>query len=1337
MALSDIKTFIEDILVRYDPDIDLSEGSKAQTELVLPIADRIGTDPFDDDIQTFIMERVRQTHPNNAIAASDELMDLLINPMRVILEPVVREVKLVKLRGDISNVEKLADEEVDALMSNFFEARRSGGISNGVVRIYFAAPQSVSVTLVNPATTRGGLRFAPTRPQQITSDQMLLNVDGSEYYFDVNYSAESRGSEYNVEAGEIVSVAGLPSATRVRNIRRFRGGIEHEKSLDFIARVERGRTDKTMTTDPGIQATLRESFPAIRRLFTIGFRDPEMKRDVIKGGSLGPVPDPDVFGPLYGEGTVVDDLDADLTSPIITSSTGNFLSRLGAAGTVPDGWYVTLVYTDGALVVVDALITQVVSATQIRTEHEAPVLVGGSPTPVTWMLRRKKLTVTDIPGGIALPDSADGSIEITSDEIHIGGKTDIYVAGETEQATSRITSLTDEEPLAAGIDAETNATATVVLHDIALDFAAQVERGMSLVLEEGADADSYRIIDITSLSPMTVVLDVVLTGTQSNLLWKVVDTIDVELTDPKDVKVEGDDLILAAGTNTATTAGATNFLDANVLEGDILRIEHEEVGGDYVVTAPGAVSLEFEPAASRTLVGVPYRIFRRSEGVNTPVVRVKSLELLDGSGAPSGTKIPYKEVVLAASNGFQNEGSGAAFDGLIVTGLVTSRVAATTGVYVIGGLSLNWSAHDPENPWDAPITSGVINFTVGSKTAAALAAELNSNVALDSAAIKAVVLTKGGFDYVGIVTTRLVRITGGTSLSALGWDTGSNNAQIQNSPGQHFGTDNGVRVGDVVEVVDGNNAATFTRIVNGPEVLSGSDRATVGTGPRGPLSLSAKTDLYNLTVLRPDVDARARIGRASVGSVRVYFLDPTSAEFDYAETLATVQNSVLAGYRPDPENSRSVMPALPLTDLPNTAATSPTALTDTSVNFFSRGVKAGDLVDLLYVPIDGTSALPSPADIAFTASNNTLKLRLGDDPFITIVFPFAMSRQDAVDFINEAVGVAIASLGPGNQLRLAADSRIELDPTSTAIAHVSNPLFLAAASMNSDHPDKGTYIIGAVAATSVTFSTQGAVPAGSVSADVRYQIRRYLQRVSSTEMNENLDASGLYFFDVQMISLAPGDEYNTPSGTPMTISGYRSDGYRLRSENSATTFSRAEVLWAEISRSILLVGSSDNPEEAVQLSRQNVQVDYDRSQIVDDVQSFCDSRFKRVLCTEPLSKHLLPHYVSFSWYYVGGASESEMLRAIEDELDSVEPNQLLEVSDLTSTLRQRGATSVYSPDATSVTGRTAPLFVVIYHDVDRNIRGYIVKDFVDTVRTQRYLPGTISVRRVSSGGITR
>lgn len=1328
MSLQETRVFLEELLQRYDPNLDLSDGSRAQAELIEPILTRVGPDPIDEDMVTFIRTRIQQKHPELAITEADELTDLLIQPMRVLLEPLTREIKLVKLRSSLRNIDSLSDDEVDSLMGNFFEARQAGGYATGTLRAYFAQPQTISITMVHIATSKSALRYVPSRPQQITADQMLLNVEGSEYYVDFNYVAENRGDEYNVDAGEIASIANLPTATRVKNTRRFSNGVAREDNTEFVARVQESTSDRTMVTRPGIIGTLGRNFPDLRRVFEVGYGEAEMERDVVQGGGLGPIPANDVYGAFYGVGEPVDDLDADATSPILSASAGNFVSRLGAIASVPDGWYVSLVYihpTGSVLKVLDAQILEVLSNTQILLDHEMPLTLAASS--VTWALRRKEITISNIPGGIVLTDSTDGTLAIRSDEIHIGGKTDIYVVGGVEEASTQITGLSDASPIARGFTAQTQGSTggsedLVIVSDIASELQDLVTAGMSFVLTEGVDIGSYRILEVLT-SPWRVRLDTEMTGTQGSLTWKIVDEIDVDLITPKDILLEGDDAVVAADSPVITTSGGTNFIDAGVRPGDVIFIDDDN-GGDFRVEEVTVAALTVTPTPTRALPGASYEVSRRSPGLLTPIVHVRTLELLDTAGAPNGTTIPYRDPVLVRSNAFQNEGTSYLYDGPALSGLVSAGFASTLAT---SGLTIQWEIRDLDRGWDAAIASGTFTFGVtGVQTAAQIAAQITAHATFVSQGTRAVALSYGGLNYVGISSPYRFKIVGGSALSVLGLVSGWTNCQIRGVTTVDAFETLKARSGDVIEYVEGSNAGLTSRVIEDPANASGL--LLLGTGSVGPAGTSA---LFESTALNPEAGGRVRLGRPSVGSVRVYFLSPTSAEFGSDTRFSVEVGGQELVYRPDPENTRTVIPAPPLTTLPSTGSTNDgtDTLADTSANFLLQGIRVGDLLDVLYVPIVGTSPLSAVGTIA--VAGLTLILRFDEDSYLTVSFPYAMSRDDIVAYIDEQLGVEIASIESGGALQLQSSRRIEISLNSTALG----VLFLS--DMTNDHPAKGTYIIGAV--TSATVLTMAAATPFSssvgVTADTQYRIRRNVQRISSTEMNLNLDASGLYYVDVEAISLAPGDRHNIKNDLDLTVTGHYADGYRLSTPNSTTTYSRAEELSAEISRTILLVGSSDSPEEYVQLSGQNVQVSYRRSPVVDEVQSFCNSVFRRVLCSDILVRHMLPNYVSMNWYYVGGASDPTMKRAISDYLDTLESDAELEVQDLTELLRRRQATSVFTPDTSSSTGRRAPLLLVVRHAIDRTISAVLVDDVIASVRTQYYTTEQLNLRRVTLAGV--
>lgn len=1349
MAQSDIETFLTDLLLRFDPSIDLTDGSRAQVMLVDPILARIGTDPFDDDIATFVTQRITQTFPTLAISDTQATSDILVNPMRVLLEGIVREVKLVKLRQSVANVERLGDDEVDALMANFFESRKQGGYARGSVRIYFTAPVTVSFTLIQVASTRAGLRYTPSPAQTITADQMLLNREGQEYYADVTYVAERRGDEYNADRNEITAIANLPSAARVRNPNRFSSGLPRENSIDFVARVESKLSDRTLTVARGIISELTDNFPAVERVQVIGFRDPEMLRDIIKGGGMGQALPPDSFGPQYGDATAIDDGDGNVTTHRISAPTGHFVSRVGSAGSSTNGFFITLVYNNPGTIIVDVAIDEVISDTDILIDYELPSF----PLVVHWALRRRELTISDIPGGITLPDTADGDLIIHTDEVHIGGKTDIYLAGPIETETVAIEGISDEQPLARGGNAQTAATSPLVLINdppgSAAALAALLSDGFfSLVLDEGVDAGSYDIREVTVVGPAVQLrLPVNMTGTAGNLLWKIVDEINVELTEPKDIKIEGADLVMVAGNPNVTTLSSTNFIDANVQVNDILRVDADIVGGDYTITGVGPVTLAVNPTPPRTMSNLKYTIFRPTGIVQTPVVRIKELQLLDSGGAPNGVLIPYRDPVAIITRGFQNEGSGIDFEGYPASvGLVSGPLAPTMNFGA--GQSLIWFFSNPLKAYDGPtfkpLTPGgfyTLNL-VGVLTPAAVVALINGDAALNERQVRASVIVYDGLTYIGIYCPELVALD----------FAGSANANLKFATSDRSSTNSNItiygvnpRIGDLVEFIDGNNRGTTRVLANHVGTSPETQTVIVGKGPTDSAFNYQQGPLHEVDVLLPEVGTRIRIGHPSVGSARVYFLTPTSAEFRYF----TSQFSTLVGtdtlfFRPDPENDRTIMPAPPLTALPQNGTAAfgavSTAFHDTTVDFTALNVRPGDILDILFFPILSTAPLTTPGTIPGIVGK-TLILRLEENPWITINFPIALTREDLADYINTQVGEDIASInGTGNLVLMASSSLITIREDSTILA--PDVIFLFGAPRSTAHPYSaaaglglGTHIIRTVSANDLVLSPATPFPATIAYPFTAYRIRRNLQRISSTEMNNNQDETGLYFVDVEMLSLAPGDRNNAPSGLVMDGVGVVADGYRLYSPNTTLTYSRAEKLFAAMSRTILLVGSSDSPEEFVQLSRQNVQVTYDRSQLVDDVQSFGDSDEHRVVNEEILVRHLLPHYVDLGWRYASGDTEIVMRQAITEALSAIEANEELEVIDITRVMTARGATSVYSLDPESPTGRAAPVMVVVYHDVDRNVRAAIVNDFVKTSRTQRFIADDLAIVRVAPGGI--
>ena len=1343
MAELDTRTFLEDLLLRYDPNVDLTDGSSAQVELIDPILSRIGPDPFSGDVAAFIRERLAASFPDMALTEADEAEDLIVRPMQVLIEPIVQEIKLAQMRSRLDRYTELSDTEVDAQMGNFFEARQRGGLARGSVRIYFNSPQSVSISIVHIATAPGDLSFLPDRPQQITAQQMGLNIEGTEYYFDVDYVAQRRGEEYNVNENSIRSVANLPGAVRVRNLRKFRGGVARETSAEFVARVEQGRHDGSLATEPGALARIQRTFPEVQKMQVIGFGDIEMERDIITGGAFsGPLPD-DAYGPMHGTASPLNDFDGDQTTHQITTPAGYFVSRVGGEGDMPVNWYLLIAYNDGVDdVVKNARIKRVISSDAVELElttgEEIPTSLDDDS--ITWFLQSKTITLGGIPGGILNPVTEEGVIEIRPDEVHVGGHVDYFIAGPIEETYSQIEGISDASPAATGTGAGTTEDSNVITLDSGTDMTL-IGTGMSLTITEGPDAGTYTILSVDE-GAESVTVEVNLTTTYVDAAWVISDDLEVDLMDPQEPRIDGDNLRTVANSDVVTTVTSENFEDSNVQIGDVLEIQGVETT-EHIITNVAALLLTVDPPAPRTYSSVGYRVFRRTDSVSAPVVRIKSMEILDSDSAPVGAEIPPRDPVLIRSSGFHNEGSGTIFDGELIVGLVTDWTSPPN----VSGLTLEWESWDAiEGNWSNHI-SNTMTFPASTSSASDISNAINVSASFGAFFANSVasVVNFDGTEQVALSSrNKLIVLTGGTALDALEFAAAgqaASNAQVRLDLGDFYARKD-IRLGDLIQIAGTRNSDVRARISTDttsetPEVV----QTTLGQLPRG----QADTDPTYALRIGPcptyiPEKARVVIGRPSVGSARAYFEKPTSVEFRGVSTrfLLEASNGVLE-YRPDPGNRYQIAPPYPdetllqdgqFVSVFNSVMVLQFAAQD--VGLVEQGVRPGDLVQISYRDIVSSSAIADFNPVK--GLKLSLAIGKGTPTPVDIVFPSPTNLvlDDIVETINTALGRTAASSNPAfDRLILNLDDKLTISSNSDAA--VLSTLNLTAGEDNV-HPHAGEYSIFATSSVALVFIGAGLANYSDVGLGKysRYRVLRSVQRVSSTQMSTQQEASGLYYADVELISTAPGNAYNIDGGEVFEAEGYVSDGFRLRTTEPTTTYSSEEKLYADISPTILLPGSSDSIQDTLRIVSQNVQVNYDRSQLVEDVQGYVRSKYNRHTGMNTLCRHLMPHYVNLHWYYVGGASESDALRQLQLAIESAATDEEFEINDLIGKLKTLQASSVFVKDSSYSSGRAAPSALVVYHDQYRRVRARVVTDFLRTSRLQRFIPGNVRVTRTST-----
>jgi hypothetical protein len=1368
MALADLQAFIVQCLGNVDPTLDLTPGSPYDVQVVQPILTRIGTDPFTVDIGLFIQTLLNQNFPDMATKEGDAITDLLIKGAIVLWNPIVREITRISNAQSFEDPSILTLDEATALGANLFAAPNPGGQATGIARIYFAQPQDVNITPANFVTDQNGNHFFPTEIQGIRVEEMLLNLDGSLYYFDINLIAEAPGSQYNIGPDELVTIANVASAQRITNLASFSSGIDADTAVSFIDELSQSLTERSLVTLPGISTNITAAFADVTSLNVRGFNDPEMLRDIITGGGLGPILASGTLMETEGDGD-----NQILTRRVTTTDPGvDFTALIGPTNQSITGFTLTLTGPTGTSAfapfsqpLVRDLAVQTVVDTQ--TLDLADQVMAYSVSDCSWTLRANVLTLSGIPGGILYPNQPDGTVTVPNNQIHIGGCTDIYVRGESfDSSTLVLSSIVDDDPLLSGIALvfdtvmEDPNQQTVTLADLVMGapgpggysqgdstwtaLADAADYGFILQILDPPNAGPYRVLSVTQTNGFPPALVITPPYTYAPVVppsvgfrWHLTSSIFIDLEEPKDTKISGSDLTTVLGQSIVSTSGGTDFSNYGVGAGDVLRIlTGNLIVGDYVVQAvltPLYTQLQLDRPLPATVNDAQYYVFTSNPagGVTLPFIRVDSIDLLDTSGQPVGTTIPYANPVLVQSQGFANAAHGVKADiedGIL--GIVSQPFAGGTVTIVSGSadLYITWDGL-VSSPLTVPLTPGVqtladiagaINAEAGLRLAVLLPSAAQAqrigilpiftNVKVLAAPLNNAMLTLFGFNDRNI-TSRDVRSGDAFLVPA--------ESEIDTTGGWDALRPRLDPVNDVVQVLDGVQVGFYDGIVV----------------PNSPYNSAKYDPLLTDFDFSPEFDRHIQVGARSLGTARLYFLDPTSFEVDpdsVFEYVAADGTTLL--FFPDPTNNYQSIPPLP-SGAPPTDGTVGSSLPNyaffqsLSTDFVRAGTEVGDLLVVSYIPFSGSvSIAPYVAGLA----SLVLTISINGSVDKNIIFvrdssaipPGAVTAAGVVNQINQVVGQTICSLNGSNQLQFSADVAI-IVRGSNAVYSANGLLGFSAVpgiDQNNNSPNAGTYTINTVAPNGNANRVKVTPSFTPTSVDNQAiqtfsVLRAGVQRVNSTVMSTQTSSANLYYFDVDLLSVGTGDVYNLPFGTQMAVEGFRSDGYYLTTADPNLTFSPVEQPQLHISPTILEVGTSDSPANATQLLGQNIQLNYDSSSIAANVDNYIRSDTERVINESPLGRHLIPYYVRFSMSYSGGSASNLVISDLETYINGLAPTDLLEVSSLEQIALNRNATSVENP---------ITLYAVI-HNFDRSITVETSQDSLNVGSLAAFIPDVLLV----------
>lgn len=282
---TNLERFIVERLLDLDPTLSDAAGSAIYSKVVYPLLKRLGTDPLSVDIEQFVISRLADEFPNlDARSPGSAFRDMFVYPLILTLEPLRTELQFGSSQASLANVDALAEIEMDALLDNILATRQGGEYGYTSVRVFFTSPRSFGVDASIVFHTAQSVEFIATSPRTFLSSE--LQRSGSLYFADIPVRSVLRSESAQVGIDAIKFVRGLDGVARVTNLTASSGGLSPETNLAFLSRAQQSLTERSLNTERGIANGLRGVFSGISSLDTVGFGEPEMRRDVLQGSSV-------------------------------------------------------------------------------------------------------------------------------------------------------------------------------------------------------------------------------------------------------------------------------------------------------------------------------------------------------------------------------------------------------------------------------------------------------------------------------------------------------------------------------------------------------------------------------------------------------------------------------------------------------------------------------------------------------------------------------------------------------------------------------------------------------------------------------------------------------------------------------------------------------------------------------------------------------------------------------------------------------------------------------------------------------------------------------------------
>jgi len=255
-----------------------------------------------DDLQSaenFLAEFLTESVTDASFVEGSALRDLAVKAFSYIFAYLRAENALLDAKRSLKQVTDAinngqvinnVNDIVDEAMSNWFLSRNDGGLTRVTAVLHFTRKGSVSVqqgTQFWRTNTRAFYVDTSAFPYVIPESDMLptFDVRGQlvDYVVNVPLRAAQVGEGYNFPAGSFVKVdapGGLPYFSYAEQRSDAKGGYSVESNDQIIDRAQTAISVRNLINYRSCDVVLREEFPGLDEVLTVGMGEPEMMRDL-------------------------------------------------------------------------------------------------------------------------------------------------------------------------------------------------------------------------------------------------------------------------------------------------------------------------------------------------------------------------------------------------------------------------------------------------------------------------------------------------------------------------------------------------------------------------------------------------------------------------------------------------------------------------------------------------------------------------------------------------------------------------------------------------------------------------------------------------------------------------------------------------------------------------------------------------------------------------------------------------------------------------------------------------------------------------------------------------